>query len=160
MPQLSPTAKDYGAKLRAREKTIPVQFAGEVPRSLALELVRNSDILVCTSLDESGPLVVLEAMALGRPVISTAVGAAAEVITSGVDGELVEPGNPSALAAVLERMLRDPKRRHRLGDNARQRYEEYLTSERYQREIALVFRDVLGETGALQGARPHARPAA
>ena len=94
----------------------------------------------------------LEAMALGRPVISTAVGAAAEVITSGVDGELVEPGNPAALAVVLQRLLRDPERRHMLGENARQRYEEYLTSERYQREIALVFRDVLGETYALQEA--------
>jgi glycosyltransferase involved in cell wall biosynthesis len=153
-------SEEYGAKLRARENTIPVQFAGEVSRSRGLELVRNSDIFVCTSLDESGPLVVLEAMALGRPVISTAVGAAAEVIRPGVDGELVEPGNPAALAAALERMLRDPDRRHLLGENARQRYEEYLTSERYRREIAVVFREVLGETGALEASQPHARPAA
>ena len=140
----------YAAKLRTRAATLPVQFTGEVSREAGLRLVRDSDIFVCTSFDESGPLVVIEAMALGKPVISTAVGAAAELITPGMDGELFEPGDPAGLAARIERMVSDPDLRRALGDQARRRYEDYLNSERYSRDVADVFRTVLAESGFLR----------
>ena len=89
-------------------------------------------------------------MALGKPVISTAVGAAAEVITPGTDGELVEPGDAAGLAAALERMTRDAAHRHALGQRARERFESYLTSERYGHDIARVFREALAS-----GERPQ-----
>jgi glycosyltransferase involved in cell wall biosynthesis len=135
----------YVKKLRLRSVGFPIEFAGEMPRQAALARVRDSDLFVSTSLDESGPLVVIEAMALGKPVISTAVGAATEVITPGVDGELVRPGDAAALAARIQGIVDDPEHRRRLGENARRRFEEHLTSERYGREITGVFRACLSE---------------
>ena len=137
--------ESYAKKLHAWGAKLSVEFAGEVPREVGLASIRDSDIFVCSSIDESGPLCVIEAMALGRPVISTTVGAAAEVITSGMNGELVDPGDPIALASRIERMVRDPDLRRTLGDQARRRYEDYLTSERYGRDIVEVFRTVLVE---------------
>jgi O-antigen biosynthesis protein len=133
----------YAAKLRTHAIGLPVEFVGEVSREMGLRLARDSDIVVCTSLDESGPLVVIEAMALGKPVISTSVGAAAEIITPGEDGELVEPGDAKELARHLERMVHDPEIRAALGNRARRRYEDYLNNGRYGRDIVSAFREVL-----------------
>jgi glycosyltransferase involved in cell wall biosynthesis len=63
------------------------------------------DLLVCSSLWESGPLVVLEAMWLGKPVVATQVGIAPEVVLPGVTGELTPAGNPQALATTILRAL-------------------------------------------------------
>ena len=136
---------DYAARLRTRAARLPVEFLGEMPYNVALGLVRDSDIVLCTSLDESGPLVVIEAMALGKPIISSAVGAAAEIITSGVDGELVDPGDGVALAERLARLIADESTRRRLGANARRKFENYLTDTRYGRDMTAAFQAVLAE---------------
>jgi glycosyltransferase involved in cell wall biosynthesis len=71
----------------------------------------------------------LEYMAAGRPVVATAVGANPELITHGVDGLLVLPGEPGALADAIESLLADPEWAGRLGDAARRK-----ARERYSRE--------------------------
>jgi glycosyltransferase involved in cell wall biosynthesis len=58
-------------------------------------------------------------MAAGRPVVASAVGGIPEIITDGVDGLLVPPGRPDALADAVTRLLRDEALRRRLGDAAR-----------------------------------------
>jgi glycosyltransferase involved in cell wall biosynthesis len=64
-------------------------------------------------------MVAREAMAHGRPVVATRVGGLADAIEDGVTGVLVEPADPVALRAAIERLLGDPDERARLGARAR-----------------------------------------
>jgi L-malate glycosyltransferase len=87
------------------------------------------DVAVLPSRAEGMSNAVLEYMAAGRAVVASAVGATPEVIEDGVHGLLVPPGDDAALAAALDRLLRDPALACRLGDVARLR-----ARERYGRE--------------------------
>jgi len=63
--------------------------------------------------------VILEAMASRTPVVAADAGGAREIVRHGRTGLLVKPGDPEALAAALEGLLRDPDERRRLGDAGR-----------------------------------------
>jgi glycosyltransferase involved in cell wall biosynthesis len=82
-----------------------VRFAGPMNGA---DLLNAADLVVIPSRWESGPLVLNEALALGRPVVSTPVGMVPEVITDGETGWLVPIGDPTALAAALADALARP----------------------------------------------------
>jgi glycosyltransferase involved in cell wall biosynthesis len=63
----------------------------------------------------------MEAMSLGLPCVSTSVAGIPELIRAGIDGLLVPPANPQALADALEALVLNPDLRKRLGTSARQR---------------------------------------
>lgn len=77
-----------------------------------------SDIFVCSSFEESFPRVILEAMAFELKIVSTNVFGIAEMIDDGVEGYLVEAGNPKALAKAIYKCLSEPKVAARLASNA------------------------------------------
>jgi glycosyltransferase involved in cell wall biosynthesis len=79
------------------------------------------DVLVLSSDWEGMPNAVLEAMGAGLPVVATAVGGTPEVVVEGETGLLVPPGDVSALAAALERLIRDPELCQAMGMAGRQR---------------------------------------
>lgn len=89
-----------------------VHFPGEVAAVAAVYAA--ADLLVVPSWAEPFGRVVIEAMAAGTPVLATAAGGIPEIITHGVDGWLVPPRDPPALAAALARLLADPSLRARL----------------------------------------------
>jgi glycosyltransferase involved in cell wall biosynthesis len=67
------------------------------------------DVLCCPSLvAEGGPTVAIEAHAVGTPVVGTRIGGLAELVTDGVNGRLVAPGDWRALSAVVRDMVADP----------------------------------------------------
>ena len=135
---------DYTAELERRAAGLEnIEFVGEVGRTTGLGYMRHSDLFICTSRDESGPVVVIEAMALARPVVSTPVGLAAEVVRSGVDGELVPTDDVDALARTLDRLLQDADLREKLGVEARRTYERYLNRTRYASDAVELFGQVL-----------------
>jgi glycosyltransferase involved in cell wall biosynthesis len=76
------------------------------------------------------PNSLLEAMALGLPVVSTTLAAIPEIVDDGVDGVLVPPGHAASLAAAMERLLADPALRRRLGDAARQKVRQRFDAAR------------------------------
>lgn len=76
-------------------------------RADARELLSLFDIFVLPSLWEGLPLVLLEAAALGKPIVATNIDGVREVIREGETGLLVEPGNAGALAEAVLRLLRD-----------------------------------------------------
>lgn len=87
----------------------------------APDLVCGFDVFALASLHEGLPIALLEAMALGVPVVATSVGGTPEVVEDGVQGFLVPPGDPRALAQRIELLLGDPRLRDRAGAAARER---------------------------------------
>jgi glycosyltransferase involved in cell wall biosynthesis len=91
-----------------------VRFLGSVPRETVLRLFRAADASVLASAWENFPHTVVEALAVGCPVIATAVGGVPEVVRDGENGLLVPPGEPGALADAIERFFGDASLRERL----------------------------------------------
>jgi colanic acid/amylovoran biosynthesis glycosyltransferase len=101
--------------------TNAVRFAGWEPRPEVLKALSEADILLAPSVtSESGdqegtPVVIMEALACGVPVVSTQHAGIPEVVDDGVSGFLVPERQPEALALALERLVRDPKLRESMG---------------------------------------------
>jgi len=85
-------------------------------------LLSASDCCVQASHVDTGPLVVLEAMALGLPVVGTRCGSMGEFIAPGLTGELVAPGDAAGLAQALDAVLADPGQRQAMGAAGRARF--------------------------------------
>lgn len=98
-----------------------VELVGE--REDVAELLAGSHLFVLASRSEGMPLSVLEAMAAGLPVVASRVGGLPELVVEGETGFLVPPGDPSALADAIGRLLDDPQLRERLGSAGRARVE-------------------------------------
>jgi len=95
-----------------------VIFTG--PRNDVANIIRSSDILILPSYSESFGLVLIEALACGKPVIGSNVGGIKEIITSDV-GLLVEPTDPKGLANAIDSILSDDNLRKKFQLNARNR---------------------------------------
>ena len=89
---------------------------------------------------ETLPLSQMEAMSLGIPVVATRVGALHELIDDGVEGQLVAPGDPRALAAAMCAILSDPQKLRKAGAAARARILREFTAERVARETEEAIR--------------------
>jgi len=85
---------------------------------------------------ESFPLVILEAMSFGLPVVSTSEGAIPEIVVDGLTGFIVPQSEPHQLAARLEHLIMNPQTRLRMGRNGRQRYLENYTMARFHEQLA------------------------
>jgi glycosyltransferase involved in cell wall biosynthesis len=110
----------------------------DVPFRLA-----SMDLFVLPSLWEGLPLTLLEAMAVGVPVVATSVDGVAEVIEDGEDGLLVPPGDSSALAAAIVRLLRDPQHAHEMGSRAMEKVKIDFGVDRMVRQTEEVYRRAL-----------------
>jgi glycosyltransferase involved in cell wall biosynthesis len=82
------------------------------------------DVFCLASHHEGLPIAMMEALALGLPVVATDVGGIPELVTDGVDGVLVPPKQPTLLAEALVALLCDAARRSRFAQRARGRAEE------------------------------------
>jgi glycosyltransferase involved in cell wall biosynthesis len=91
-----------------------VHFLGSRSRAEVLEVLAASDAALLSSRWENFPHVVVEALAVGTPVISTAVGGVPEVVRDGENGLLVPPDDADALAAAIRRLVEDDDLRGRL----------------------------------------------
>ena len=107
-------------------------------------LLAAADACVLPSLWEGMPLTLLEAMARGRPVVASRVGGIPEVVEDGVTGRLVPPGDPAALAAVLEDFHRRADAAMRLGLAGAERVRESFTWSRVVEAFEAVYDEVLG----------------
>jgi glycosyltransferase involved in cell wall biosynthesis len=129
-----------------------VDFLG-LRRDVA-EILPHLDAFVLSSRNEGLPLAILEAMACGRPVVATAVGAVPELIEHGISGFVVLPGDPSGLAAALATVLQDRQRAEGMGRAARQvvaaRFDLDSTVAQYQR----LYDSLRSRAGRPDGARP------
>lgn len=96
-----------------------LRFLGR--RSDATRLASGFDVFCLSSVHEGLPLALMEALALGIPVVVTDVGGNRELVTDGREGTLVPPSRPDLLAAALRTAVRDPRGRRDQGRAARAR---------------------------------------
>jgi glycosyltransferase involved in cell wall biosynthesis len=122
-----------------------VRFTGH--RTDARALLAAADVFALPSRHEGMPLVALEAMEAGLPVVATRVIGSEEVVEDGVTGALVRPADPAALGHALARMLADPDLRRRQGAAGRRWYLAGFTRERMARDTAAVYAAALPGTG-------------
>jgi len=104
-----------------------------------------TDVFLLTSRNEGTPVALIEAMASGVPGVSTDVGGVKDVIGSPEAGLLAPFGDAAALAAHVTTLLADASRRAAMGSHARTRVIERYGIERLEREIASLYRDLLGQ---------------
>jgi glycosyltransferase involved in cell wall biosynthesis len=102
------------AKLSA-DVTSQVSFPGFVPHSRLVEYYRKADVLINPSLSEAFGMSLVEAMACQVPVVATRVGGMTEIIEQSQAGLLTEPGDATALAQAILRLLTDDDLRKRMG---------------------------------------------
>jgi len=109
-------------------------------------LMQKSKIFVLPSRWEGLPMVILEAMASGIPIVATKVGGIPEIIEDGKDGILVEPENPEELAKAILRLLSDVNLRSLISLNAYKKVKEEYSIERYIRDLLNLYCELVNET--------------
>ncbi len=107
------------------------------------ELLAAMDIWVMSSIREGLPVALLEAMAAGRPIVATRVGGIPDAVRDGVDGLLVPPADPAALAAAVAALLGDPARAAGLAAAAHRRAAAEYSIGSVARRIEDVYRHEL-----------------
>lgn len=128
--------------LDAHVKLVGPQSQDEVLSSYRRAAVFALPCIVAGDGNRDGlPTVMLEAMAAGLPVVSTRLVGVPEIVDHGVDGLLVEPGDPVALAASLARLLQDAELRDHLGQAARRKVGERFDVRRNVRQLKAWLED-------------------
>lgn len=100
-----------------------VNFVGYQSQSAVREYLRETDIFVLPSFAEGIPVVLMEAMATGVPVVATQIAGVAELVQSGESGYLTPPGDSETLAAAIAKLIPDADHRNQLGRQGRKKVE-------------------------------------
>jgi glycosyltransferase involved in cell wall biosynthesis len=128
-----------------------VHFTGWTPQAEARDLLAASDALVLPAYDEGPPLVVLEAMAIGVPVICTPVGTIPEIFEDRRTALFVLPGNRRALSAAIATLRDDPALQASLSSEGLALYERDFTMNAFATGISAIY-------AVLDRRRPFAKP--
>jgi glycosyltransferase involved in cell wall biosynthesis len=123
-----------------------VEFLG-VRRDIP-DLLREAGVVWHLSKSEGGPMVALEAMAAGVPVVATDVPGTADLVKDGVNGLLVPLGDPAAVAAATRRLWADDALRRRLMEGGRATADEHRM-ERVGAEYVEHYRRAVAEYGGV-----------
>ena len=144
------------AELRERAAAIDAERIHITGARLdAIDLVAASDLFVLSSDSEAFPLALLEAMSVGLPVVTTDVGGVRDAVTDGVDGVVVPPRDPAALANAISSLLDDPARGRELGAGAAQWVAEHSSV----RAMADAYLELYSEVASVGRKRASARRA-
>jgi colanic acid/amylovoran biosynthesis glycosyltransferase len=120
-----------------------VTFAGSVGQDHMPAYFRAADVFCQPSFNEGIPVVLMEAMASGLPVVSSAVGAIDELVDDGGSGFLVTPARPSALAAALRRLTASEELRAAMGARGREIVEREFDAAASAREVERRFEELV-----------------
>ncbi len=123
----------------ARDLTKATLFAGYKSQSDVAQALREADIFVLPSFAEGVPVVLMEAMAAGKPVITTRIAGVPELVEHGRSGLLVAPGDATGLADAIATLLADATLRVRMGENGRATVRDAFNIDRESRWLADLF---------------------
>jgi len=133
------------SELKLSDKVIFIGYRKDMP-----EMMASLDILVNASSAEPFGLVIVEAMALGRPVIAADAGGAPEIIRDGENGFLVLPRDPQELAGAILKILDNPMTGRKMGKLGRRMVKEQFSLEKNVRQIEDIYWEILKRNGAGQ----------
>lgn len=136
-----PERKRLRREARRLDLDCRVQFLGE--RKDAAAMLALFDVFVLPSLWEGLPFVLVEAAALGKPIIATAVDGVPEILENGKTGLIVPPGDPAALVQAVLKLLTDREGAARLGDMARKLVPPRFPLRRMVEQTERLYLDVL-----------------
>jgi glycosyltransferase involved in cell wall biosynthesis len=128
-----------------------VTFTGWVSQDGARALMVNSDALILPAYDEGLPLVILEALASGTPVICTPVGSIPEVIQDGQTALFVAPGDEAGITNAITKLLDRPALGRDLAAAGEILYQRLFTMDAFARSVASIY-------GALAPRDPDMQP--
>ena len=118
-------------------KVIFTGFRRDIKNILAL-----MDVFALPSLDEGNPMVIIEAMMLGKPVVASKLPCLEEVIEDGVNGFTVPPRNPKALVSAIARLLKDKKLSERMGQQAQRIAHERFSVHQMVTKVEKMYQDL------------------
>lgn len=145
-PSFTATIEAELAAVGDRLRVLPVQSRGEV-----FAHYRDADVFVLPTWREGFPNVVIEAMAMGLPVVATPVGAIAEIFEDGRSGLLVPVRDAAALEAALRRLIESPALRLEMGRCARERVDALFSFDAVIAQLVAIYRDTLAEADLSAG---------
>ncbi len=132
-----------------------VRFLGY--RADARRVIAALDVFVLATANEGFPLVTLEAMALGTPVVATDLGVLREQIVHGESGVLVPPGDTAGLADGVLLLLRDPVGARAMAERARRTVTQRFSAAEMAEQTQTLYRHLLGHRGVPHGPPPRRR---
>ena len=144
----------YQAQAQALGVGHLVQFEGWCDQRKVSRLLAESDLLVLPSHDEVLPLAILEAIAHGVAVVTTAVGEIPSLLTDGVDAVFVPVSSPASLAAGMQKVLKTPGLRQTLAANGRALYAQHFCLSSFFSQIASVHQLHFGMASEMKQTAP------
>lgn len=131
----------YRDMLVGRYQSRAVRFTGELPHEEAMRMMARCDLFILPSHTEAFPYVVLEAMALSKPVVATHVGAIPDMLAGGC-GVLIPPRDAEALAKAIEKLVCDESFRFSMGARASEKATRQYALEPVMGKIAAIWRSL------------------
>jgi glycosyltransferase involved in cell wall biosynthesis len=142
----------YGATLQRRidelgigEKVRLIGFHNDVASFLGA-----LDVFAFATNSEGFGQVLVEAMAMAKPVVASRISPLNEIVVDGKTGSLADHRSPEAFAEAITLLLIDPEKRERMGACGQARVKEYFTAERMTQETVLLYEQLLGRKSALR----------
>jgi glycosyltransferase involved in cell wall biosynthesis len=139
-------------KARSLSLSDRVRFIGYQSQQQVLELLKRTDVFVLSSFAEGVPVVLMEAMAAGIPVVTTRIAGIPELVHDEHSGLLVSPGDTDAAANAIRRLLDDPDLRNRYAAAGREKIEREFNIQTESRWLATILTSALA--GKSEGLRP------
>lgn len=142
-----PTGHDYLGELRALALDLGIGDRVIFPgyRSDMAQIMATLDVLVHTADAEPFGRVLIEAMAMGRPIVAFRAGGVPEIVADGETGILVEPGDVDGIADAVVALLADPERRLRMGRAGRERAARLFGAVATARAVERVYDELLSD---------------
>ncbi|MBE0470380.1 MAG: glycosyltransferase [Methyloprofundus sp.] len=113
-----------------------INFMGQ--RKDAIDIMKKSNVVTLTSTQEAFGRVIIEAMSVGTPVISTSSGGPSEIIENEVDGFLIPIGDAKALASIINKILDNPEISKKISDNGIKKSSKIFNIENYVKSIESI----------------------
>jgi len=131
---------------KIKEKNLPISFVGPAYDQDKWHYFNDADVFVFPPRAPEGhPLVIVEAMAAGLPIISTDQGAITESVIEGENGFIVEPENPRQIAEKMIWFIDHPSAQREMGKKSRELYENHFTKEKMIDNMKATFTKIIAK---------------